>query len=404
MIVVKNPIVEVDGDEMARVMWGLIKKELILPYLSLPIDYYDLSIQSREATEDSITVKAAEAIQRHRVGVKCATITPDADRVKEFSLKKMWKSPNATIRQIIGGTVFRESISCPNIPQYVPGWKRPIVVGRHAYGDQYQAVDFEVPGKGKVLLTYYPDESPNPSIEREVQTFSGAGVVLGMHNTESSVRDFAKSCFEYALLRELPVYLSTKNTVLKVYDGFFLRLWSEVYREEFKDLFEKKGLFFEHRLIDDMVAYVIKSEGGFLWACKNYDGDVQSDIIAQGYGSLGLMTSVLLSADGKIVESEAAHGTVTRHYRQYQQGKSTSTNPVASIYAWTRALHYRAQFDGNGPLKDFARTLEAACIKTVENGIMTSDLARRVYGEKESVSVSTETYVISVRAQLDQTL
>jgi isocitrate dehydrogenase len=373
-IKVANPIVDIDGDEMTRILWRFIKDKLILPYLDIALDYYDLGIENRDATDDRVTVEAANAIKRVGVGVKCATITPDEARVKEFHLKKMWPSPNGTIRNILGGTVFREPIICRNVPRLVPGWTQPIVIGRHAFGDQYMATNFRVPGPGRLTMTFTPADGGKPA-EYEVFTFPGAGVALGMYNLDDSIRGFARSCFNYGLDRRWPVYLSTKNTILKVYDGRFKDLFREVFDAEFADRFEKAGITYEHRLIDDMVASALKWAGGFVWACKNYDGDVQSDTIAQGFGSLGLMTSVLLTPDGKTVEAEAAHGTVTRHYREYQKGRETSTNPIASIFAWTRALWHRAKFDGTPEVARFAETLEKVCVETVEAGFMTKDLA-----------------------------
>jgi isocitrate dehydrogenase len=373
-IKVANPIVELDGDEMTRIIWQLIKDKLIFPYLDLETIYFDLGIENRDATEDRVTVEAAEAIKKHGVGVKCATITPDEARVKEFNLKKMWRSPNGTIRNILGGTVFREPIICRNVPRLVPSWTKPIVIGRHAFGDQYRATDFRVPGRGKLTMRFEPADGGDV-IEHEVFEFPDGGVALGMYNLDGSIRDFARACFNYAFARQYPIYLSTKNTILKVYDGRFKDIFQEIYDSEFRETFEKEGLTYEHRLIDDMVAAALKWEGGFLWACKNYDGDVQSDTVAQGFGSLGLMTSVLMTPDGKTVEAEAAHGTVTRHFRQHQQGKETSTNPIASIFAWTRGLTYRAINDDNEPLKRFAGTLERVCVETVEAGDMTKDLA-----------------------------
>ncbi len=372
-IKVTTPVVEIDGDEMTRIIWDFIKKSLILPYLDIDLKYYDLSIQNRDATDDKVTVESAEAIKKYGVGVKCATITPDEARVKEFNLKKMWKSPNGTIRNILGGTIFRAPIICSNVPRYVPGWEKPIVIGRHAFGDQYKATDMKIPGPGTLKLVYTP-KGGTPQ-EWEVFDFPSPGVALGMYNLDESIEGFARSSFNYALLRNEPLYMSTKNTILKQYDGRFIEIFQSIYDKEFKAEFEKRKLFYEHRLIDDMVAQAIKSNGGFVWACKNYDGDVQSDIVAQGFGSLGLMTSVLLTPDGKTVEAEAAHGTVTRHYRQHQQGKPTSTNPIASIFAWTSGLKYRGSFDNNKPLIDFANTLEDVCVKTVEAGFMTKDLA-----------------------------
>ena len=373
-IKVKNPIVEIDGDEMARIMWAFIKEKLILPYLDIELLYYDLGIESCDASDDKITIDAAEAIKKHRVGVKCATITPDEDRVAEFGLKKMWRSPNGTIRNIIDGTVFREPIICKNVPRMVPGWTRPIVIGRHAFGDQYKATDIKIPGKGKLTLTFTPEDGSKAE-SFEVYNFPGPGIAMGMYNLDESIRGFARSCFNYGLSRSWPVYLSTKNTILKTYDGRFRDLFQDVFDSEFAKEFKNAGIVYEHRLIDDMVACALKWSGGFIWACKNYDGDVQSDSIAQGFGSLGLMTSVLYCPDGKTVEAEAAHGTVTRHFRQHQQGKPTSTNPVASIFAWTRGLYYRGTFDGTQDVVDFATMLEKVCVDTVESGFMTKDLA-----------------------------
>jgi isocitrate dehydrogenase len=373
-IKVANPIVELDGDEMTRIIWHFIKEKLILPYLDVDLKYYDLGIEHRDATEDKVTVEAAEAIRKFGVGVKCATITPDEARVKEFNLKKMWKSPNGTIRNILDGTVFRQPIICKNVPRLVPNWTQPIVIGRHAFGDQYRATDFIVPGKGKLTLRFEPDGGGKP-VEHEVFQFPGAGVALGMYNLDDSIRGFARACFNYGLTLGWPVYLSTKNTILKTYDGRFKDLFQEVFDKEFADQFKAKGLTYEHRLIDDMVAAALKWSGGFVWAAKNYDGDVQSDTVAQGFGSLGLMTSVLLSPDGRTVEAEAAHGTVTRHYREHQKGKETSTNPIASIYAWTRGLWYRGKFDNTPAVQKFAETLEKVCVNTVEAGFMTKDLA-----------------------------
>jgi len=373
-IKVANPVVELDGDEMTRIIWGFIKERLILPYLDIDLRYYDLSIQSRDATNDQITVDAAEAIKQYGVGVKCATITPDEARVEEFGLKEMWKSPNGTIRNILGGTVFREPIICRNVPRLVPGWTDPIVIGRHAYGDQYRATDFVVPGPGKLTVTFTPQDG-SPPIQRDVFDFPGGGIALTMYNLDESIRGFARSSFNYGLARGWPVYLSTKNTILKAYDGRFKDLFQEVFDAEFKDRFNEAGISYEHRLIDDMVAQALKSSGRFVWAAKNYDGDVQSDVVAQGFGSLGLMTSVLLTPDGRTVEAEAAHGTVTRHYREHQKGNPTSTNPIASIFAWTRGLNHRANLDGNPDLEFFASVLERVCIETVEAGFMTKDLA-----------------------------
>lgn len=373
-IKVENPVVEIDGDEMTRVIWETIKERLILPWLDIDLKYYDLSIQKRDETDDQITIDAANAIKEHGVGIKCATITPDEARVEEFGLKKMWRSPNGTIRNILNGTVFREPITCSNIPLYVPGWKEPIVIGRHAFGDQYKATDFKIDKPGKLTMTFVPEDGSDPE-EYEVYDFPAGGVAMGMYNLDESIEGFARACFNYGLERNYPVYMSTKNTILKAYDGRFIEIFARVFEEEFKTEFDKRELWYEHRLIDDMVAQAIKSSGGFVWACKNYDGDVQSDIVAQGFGSLGLMTSVLLTPDGKTVETEAAHGTVTRHFRRWQAGEKTSTNPMASIFAWTRGLKYRGQFDSNQPLIDFADGLEDACIKTIESGQMTKDLS-----------------------------
>ncbi len=379
-IKVLNPVVELDGDEMTRIIWQFIKERLILPYLDIDLKYFDLGIEHRDATNDQVTVDAAQAIKQYGVGVKCATITPDEARVKEFSLKQMWKSPNGTIRNILDGTVFREPIICTNVPRLVPGWTQPIVIGRHAFGDQYRATDFLIPGRGRLTMRF---EGENGEvIEREVFQFTGSGVALGMYNLDDSIRGFARACMNYGLAKGWPVYLSTKNTILKAYDGRFKDLFQEVYEAEFKAQFEAKGLTYEHRLIDDMVASALKWSGGFVWACKNYDGDVQSDTVAQGFGSLGLMTSVLLSPDGKTVEAEAAHGTVTRHYREHQKGKETSTNPIASIFAWTRGLIYRAQFDNTPEVARFATALEQVCIETVEAGHMTKDLAMLIGPEQ----------------------
>ena len=373
-IKVKNPIVELDGDEMTRIIWGFIKKKLILPYLDVDIKYYDLSIENRDKTSDQITIDCANAIKKIGVGVKCATITPDENRVKEFKLKKMWRSPNGTIRNILGGTVFREPIICKNIPKLVPSWTNPIVIGRHAFGDQYKATDFKVPGKGKLEIKWTSEDGKEKK-EFEVFNFTGPGVALSMFNLDQSIKDFARACMNYGLIRKWPVYLSTKNTILKNYDGRFKDLFQQIYEKEFKKKFEEKAITYEHRLIDDMVACAIKWNGNYVWACKNYDGDVQSDTIAQGFGSLGLMTSVLMTPDGKTIETEAAHGTVTRHYRLYQKGKETSTNPIASIFAWTRGLSHRGKLDGNDKLIKFSNILEKVCVSTVENEHMTKDLA-----------------------------
>ncbi|WP_417449602.1 NADP-dependent isocitrate dehydrogenase [Kordiimonas sp.] len=373
-ITVKNPIVEIDGDEMTRIIWQWIRERLIQPYLDVDLLYYDLSVTKRDETDDQITIDAANAIKEHGVGVKCATITPDEQRVEEFDLKKMWRSPNGTIRNILGGTVFREPIIMKNVPRLVPGWTKPIVIGRHAFGDQYRATDFLVPGAGKLTMKFEPTDG-GESIEREIYEFEEAGVAMGMYNVDASIRDFARACMNYGLNRQWPVYLSTKNTILKAYDGRFKDLFMEVFENEFQDKFKDAGITYEHRLIDDMVACAMKWAGGFVWACKNYDGDVQSDTVAQGFGSLGLMTSVLMTPDGKTVESEAAHGTVTRHYRQHQEGKETSTNPIASIFAWTRGLKYRGKMDGTPDVVKFAEAVESVCINTVETGNMTKDLA-----------------------------
>jgi isocitrate dehydrogenase len=374
-IKVANPVVELDGDEMTRIIWQFIKDQLILPYLDVNLEYYDLSIQHRDATDDQVTIDAAHAIQRHGVGVKCATITPDEARVAEFGLKQMWRSPNGTIRNILGGVIFREPIVISNIPRLVPSWTKPIVIGRHAHADQYKATDFVVPGPGTVTISYVPDSDDGQPIELEVAKFHGGGVAMAMYNYDDSIRDFARATMRYAIDRKFPLYLSTKNTILKRYDGRFKDIFAEVFESEFKAEFEAAGITYEHRLIDDMVAQVLKWEGGIVWACKNYDGDVQSDVVAQGYGSLGLMTSVLMTPDGRTVEAEAAHGTVTRHYRQHQQGNPTSTNPVASIFAWTRGLSHRGKLDGTPAVSEFARTLEEVCVSTIEDGHMTKDLA-----------------------------
>ena len=373
-IKVKTPVVELDGDEMTRIIWKFIKDKLILPYLDIDLKYYDLGVEYRDKTEDQVTVDSAKAIQKYGVGVKCATITPDEDRVKEFKLKKMWKSPNGTIRNIIGGTIFRQPIVCRNVPRLVPGWTKPIVIGRHAFGDQYKATDFVVPGPGKLTMTFTPSGGGKP-VNYEIFDFPSGGVGLGMYNLDDSIIGFARACFNYGLNLGWPVYLSTKNTILKAYDGRFKDLFQKVFDEEFADRFKAKKIVYEHRLIDDLVASALKWSGGFVWACKNYDGDVQSDTVAQGFGSLGLMTSVLMTPDGKTIEAEAAHGTVTRHYRDHQAGKPTSTNPIASIYAWTRGLYYRGEFDGTPDVKHFAETLERVCIDTVQAGSMTKDLA-----------------------------
>jgi isocitrate dehydrogenase len=373
-IKVKTPVVELDGDEMTRIIWAFIKDKLILPYLDIELKYYDLGVEARDKTDDQITVDAANAIAKYGVGVKCATITPDEARVQEFHLKKMWKSPNGTIRNILGGTIFREPIVCHNVPRLVPGWTAPIVIGRHAFGDQYRATDLVVPGPGKLTLTFTPTGGGKP-MQYDVFDFPGGGVALSMYNLDDSIRGFARACLNYGLQRGWPVYLSTKNTILKAYDGRFKDLFQEVFDKEFAGKFKAKSITYEHRLIDDMVAAALKWSGNFVWACKNYDGDVQSDVVAQGFGSLGLMTSVLMTPDGKTIEAEAAHGTVTRHYRLHQQGKETSTNPIASIFAWTRGLHYRGTFDNTPDVVHFAQALEKVCIDTVESGFMTKDLA-----------------------------
>ena len=373
-IKVKNPIVELDGDEMTRVIWNFIKNKLILPYLDLNIEYYDLGIKSRDNTSDQITIDCAKAIKKNGVGIKCATITPDEKRVKEFNLKKMWRSPNGTIRNIIGGTVFREPIICKNIPKLVPSWTDPLIIGRHAFGDQYRATDFQVPGKGKLEIKWTSDDGKDEK-KFEVFNFPGPGIALSMYNLDKSIEDFARSCFNYGLIKKWPVYLSTKNTILKTYDGRFKDIFQNVFEKEFKSKFEKNKITYEHRLIDDMVACAMKWSGKYIWACKNYDGDVQSDTVAQGYGSLGLMTSVLLAPDGRTMEAEAAHGTVTRHFRMHQEGKETSTNPIASIFAWTRGLAHRGELDSNSELIKFSKTLEQVCINCVEKGTMTKDLA-----------------------------
>ncbi len=383
-IKVANPVVDLDGDEMTRIIWQAIKDKLIHPYLDLPIEYYDLSVESRDATNDQITIDAAHAIQKHGVGIKCATITPDEQRVEEFKLKKMWKSPNGTIRNILGGVIFREPIICQNVPRLVPGWTQPIIVGRHAFGDQYRATDFRFPGKGTLTVKFTGEDGA--VIEHEVYQAPGAGVAMAMYNLDDSIRDFAYSSLNYALDRGVPCYLSTKNTILKAYDGRFKDIFQEIYEAEFKQKYEAKKIWYEHRLIDDMVASALKWSGGYVWACKNYDGDVQSDIVAQGFGSLGLMTSVLATPDGKIVEAEAAHGTVTRHYRQHQLGKETSTNSTASIFAWTRGLAHRAKLDDNEALKTFALTLEKVTVDTIEQGKMTKDLSLLVGPEQPWLS------------------
>jgi isocitrate dehydrogenase len=397
-IKVANPVVELDGDEMTRIIWQFIKDKLILPYLEIDLEYYDLSIENRDATDDQVTVDAANAIKRHGVGVKCATITPDEARVTEFGLKKMWRSPNGTIRNILGGVVFREPIVVSSIPRFVPGWTNPIIIGRHAHGDQYRATDFVVPSAGTVRISFAPADPGAAALEFDIAEFSGAGVAMGMYNFDDSIADFARATMRYALDRGFPLYLSTKNTILKAYDGRFKDIFAEIFEAEFKAEFETAGITYEHRLIDDMVAQVIKGNGGIVWACKNYDGDVESDIVAQGFGSLGLMSSVLMTPDGKTVEAEAAHGTVTRHYRQHQQGKPTSTNPIASIFAWTRGLAHRGKLDGTPEVTAFADTLERVCIETVESGKMTKDLALLV-GE-DTPFLTTEEFLTALDENL----
>ncbi len=397
-IKVKTPLVELDGDEMTRIIWGFIKEKLILPYLDIELKYFDLGIESRDRTEDRITVDAAHAIRQYGVGVKCATITPDEARVKEFNLKQMWRSPNGTLRNILDGTIFREPIICRNVPRLVPNWTQPIVIGRHAYGDVYRAVDVKIPGPGKVTLNYQPADG-GPAQVLEVHDFKGGGgVALGMHNTRASIEGFARASFNYALARRYPLYLSTKNTILKAYDGFFKDVFQEIYEAEFKPRFAEQKLTYEHRLIDDMVAAALKWSGGYVWACKNYDGDVQSDTVAQGFGSLGLMTSVLMSPDGRTVEAEAAHGTVTRHYREHQKGRPTSTNPIASIFAWTRGLAYRGRFDATPEVTRFAEMLERVCVETVESGFMTRDLAILI--DKDQPWLTTEAFLARIDANL----
>ncbi|MGK2964256.1 MAG: NADP-dependent isocitrate dehydrogenase [Tepidiformaceae bacterium] len=398
-IKVVNPVVELDGDEMTRIIWQFIKDRLILPYLDIELEYYDLGIEYRDATNDQVTIDAAEAIKKHGVGVKCATITPDEERVTEFNLKQMWKSPNGTIRNILGGVVFREPIICSNIPRLVPGWTKPIVIGRHAHGDQYKATDFRVPGAGTVSITYTPEDGGAPTTY-EVAKFTGGGVAMGMYNFDDSIRDFARASLTYGLQRGWPVYLSTKNTILKAYDGRFKDLFEEVFNAEFASKFAEAGITYEHRLIDDMVAQVLKWEGGIVWACKNYDGDVQSDIVAQGFGSLGLMTSVLLTPDGKTVEAEAAHGTVTRHYRQHQRGEATSTNPIASIFAWTRGLAHRGKLDNTPEVTRFAETLEQVCVEAVEGGEMTKDLALLI--SKDAPWLTTQDFLAALDRRLQE--
>jgi len=399
-IKVKNPVVELDGDEMTRIIWQWIRERLIQPYLDVELLYYDLSVENRDATDDQVTVDAANAIKQHGVGVKCATITPDEARVEEFKLKKMWKSPNGTIRNILGGCIFREPIVISNVPRLIPGWTDPIVVGRHAFGDQYRATDFKVPGPGKLTMTWVGENGEK--LEFDVFDFPGSGVAMGMYNLDESIRDFAHACFNYSLARSWPLYLSTKNTILKAYDGRFKDIFQEIYDSEFKDKFQAAGIEYQHRLIDDMVASALKWSGKFVWACKNYDGDVQSDQVAQGFGSLGLMTSVLMTPDGKTVEAEAAHGTVTRHYRMHQQGKATSTNPIASIFAWTGGLKYRGKFDGTPEVVRFAETLERVCVETVEGGEMTKDLAILV--GPEQAWMTTEQFFEAIVRNLEKAM
>lgn len=403
-ITVQNPVVELDGDEMTRIIWSFIKEQLILPYLNVDIKYYDLGMENRDATNDEVTVEAANAIKKYNVGIKCATITPDEARVVEFGLKKMWKSPNGTLRNIIGGTVFREPIICSNVPRLVPNWTQPIVIGRHAFGDQYKATDVVIKGKGKLTMSFTNEKGETQ--EWNVYDFEGDGVAMCMYNTDDSIYGFARSSFQMALNKKLPLYLSTKNTILKAYDGRFKDIFQDVYEKEFKADFQANGLVYEHRLIDDMVAAALKWNGGFVWACKNYDGDVQSDTVAQGFGSLGLMSSVLVTPDGKTVEAEAAHGTVTRHYRQHQQGKETSTNPIASIFAWTRGLAHRGKLDNNQALVNFCATLEKVCVETVESGKMTKDLAILVSGENVSRKdyLSTQEFLAAIKENLDKAL
>jgi isocitrate dehydrogenase len=403
-IKVAHPVVELDGDEMTRIIWTFIREKLILPYLDLEIKYFDLGMENRDKTDDKVTVEAAEAIKKYNVGIKCATITPDEARVEEFKLKQMWKSPNGTIRNILDGTVFREPIIIKNIPRLIPHWNQPIVIGRHAFGDQYRATDFVTKGPGKLTITFEGENKQ--TITHEVYNFKGDGVALAMYNTDESIRGFARSCFNMAIQKNYPLYMSTKNTILKKYDGRFKDIFQEIFEKEFKTKFEAAKLTYEHRLIDDMVAAAIKWNGGFVWACKNYDGDVQSDIVAQGFGSLGLMTSVLVTPDGKTMEAEAAHGTVTRHYRQHQQGKPTSTNPIASIFAWTRGLEHRGNLDGNKDLVKFCQTLERVCIETVESGKMTKDLAAIIHGDKVGADkyLNTEPFLEAINQNLQKAL
>lgn len=400
-IKVEGVVVELDGDEMTRIMWQFIKDSLILPYLDVKLEYYDLGMENRDATDDQVTIDSAHAIQKHGVGIKCATITPDEARVEEFGLKKMWKSPNGTVRNILGGVIFREPIIISNVPRLVPHWTKPIVIGRHAFGDQYRATDFKVPGPGKLTMSFVPEDGSAP-IEHTVYDFKSSGVAMGMYNLDESIRDFARASLNYGLIRKYPVYLSTKNTILKAYDGRFKDIFEEIYQAEFKSTFDAAGIWYEHRLIDDMVAMSLRMEGGYVWACKNYDGDVQSDTVAQGYGSLGLMTSVLMTPDGKIVESEAAHGTVTRHYRDHQKGKATSTNPIASIFAWTRGLAHRAKLDNNADLAKFCDVLERVCIETVEQGKMTKDLSLLI--SKDAPYQTTQEFLNSIDENLKKAM
>ncbi len=400
-IKVEGTVVELDGDEMTRIIWQFIKESLILPYLDVNLEYYDLGMENRDATDDQVTIDSAHAIQKHGVGIKCATITPDEARVEEFGLKKMWKSPNGTVRNILGGVIFREPIIISNVPRLVPHWTKPIVIGRHAFGDQYKATDFRVPSAGKLTMTFVPADGSKP-VEYNVFDFPSSGVAMGMYNMDESIRDFARASLNYGLNRKFPVYLSTKNTILKAYDGRFKDIFEEIFQAEFKTAFEAVGIWYEHRLIDDMVAMSLRMEGGYVWACKNYDGDVQSDTVAQGYGSLGLMTSVLMTPDGKIVESEAAHGTVTRHFREHQKGKATSTNPIASIFAWTRGLAHRAKLDKNAELANFCATLERICIETVEQGKMTKDLSLLI--SKDAPYQSTQEFLASIDVNLKKAM
>jgi len=400
-IKVEGTVVELDGDEMTRIIWHFIKESLILPYLDVNLEYYDLGMENRDSTDDQVTIDSAHAIQKHGVGVKCATITPDEARVEEFGLKKMWKSPNGTVRNILGGVIFREPIIIKNVPRLVPHWTKPIVIGRHAFGDQYRATDFLVPSAGKLTMTFVPEDGSKP-MEFNVFDFPSSGIAMGMYNIDASIRDFARASMNYGLIRKYPVFLSTKNTILKAYDGRFKDIFEEIYQAEFKADFEKAGITYEHRLIDDMVATALRWEGGYVWACKNYDGDVQSDTVAQGYGSLGLMTSVLMTPDGKIVESEAAHGTVTRHYREHQAGRATSTNPIASIFAWTQGLAHRAKLDKNAELAKFATTLERVCIETVESGKMTKDLAILI--SKDAPWQNTQDFLASIDENLKKAM